>query len=69
MASRDAIKASAQRIREARVSVIVLCARVPYVASTTLVHRYVVNSNATPFITSHLSQNTAIKLALELDPV
>jgi hypothetical protein len=29
--------------------------RVPYVASTTLVPRYVVNSNATPFIPSHLS--------------
>jgi hypothetical protein len=43
--------------------------RVPYIASTTLVHRYIVNSNATPFIPSHLSQNTAIKLALQLDPV
>jgi hypothetical protein len=44
----------------------VLCVtrtRVPYIASTTLVHSYTVNSNATPFTPSHLSQTTVIKLA------
>jgi RNase H-like domain found in reverse transcriptase len=42
--------------------------RIPYIASTTLVHRNVVNSNALSFL-STLSQNTAIKPALQLDPV
>jgi hypothetical protein len=43
--------------------------RVPYIARTILVHRCIVNSNTIPFIHSHFSQNTAIKVALQLDPV
>jgi hypothetical protein len=43
--------------------------RVPYIASTTLVHRNIVNSNVLSFYHTPLSQDTAIKPALQLHPV
>jgi hypothetical protein len=58
------------------IATLLLCetrTRVPYIASTTLVHRNIVNIVISKcplsFIYTLLSQNAAIKPALQLDPV